>query len=448
MNVFIMGAGQVGAHLARVMAEESHGVTLIESDPKRVEDMDFHLDVRVVLGSGTSSALLKSLEIEKADLFVATSGHDEANLVAASLAKKLGAKKTVARVGQYTYFQEALELAASFHVDRILSPQELTARQAITYLEHPGMVMLDNFAGGLIQAFSFHLDEASPLRGPIARLKLPEHTLVGLIRRGAETIIPRGDDSLEPGDQVTFIGKAHKGQVFEELVNKKLDRLHTVTIAGASSVGLFIAQKLGKYRFTVKLVERDRERCEEAARLLEHAEVIHSDVTSIDAMKEERLDASSVFISATDKDDRNILSALLAKELGVPHCLAVVRQPDFSVLISRLGVNHALIPRVIFAANLLEMTRELGNAESRTALEEEQAEILEFVAREGHPAIERPLMAAGFPRGSLVAAIARRGKVFIAGGADRIEPKDRVIIIAKRSVAADVHRLFARPVSS
>ncbi len=447
MNVFIMGAGQVGAHLARVMAEEGHGVTLIESDPRRVEDVDFHLDVRVVAGSGTSSTLLKELEIANADLFVATSGHDEANLVAASLAKKLGAKKTVARVGQYAYFQEALELAASFHVDRILSPQELTARQAITYLEHPGMVMLDNFAGGLIQAFSFHLDEASHLRGPIAGLKLPEHTLVGLVRRGAETIIPRGDDSLEPGDQVTFIGKAHKGQVFEELVNKKLDRLHTVTIAGASSVGLFIAQKLGKYRFTVKLVERDRERCEEAARLLERAEVIHSDVTSIDAMKEERLDASSVFISATDKDDRNILSALLAKELGVPHCLAVVRQPDFSVLISRLGVNHALIPRVIFAAHLLEMTRELGNAESRTALEEEQAEILEFIAREGHPATERPLASAGFPRGSLVAAIARKGKVFIAGGADRIEPKDRVIVIAKRSVAADVHRMFARPVS-
>jgi len=441
MNVFIMGAGQVGAHLAKVMAEEGHGVTLIESDPRRVEDVDFHLDVRVVAGSGTSSGLLRELDIGSADLFVATSGHDEANLVAASLAKKLGAKKTVARVGQYTYFHEALELAGAFHVDHILSPQELTARQAIAYLEHPGLVMLDDFAGGLIQAFSFHLDEASPLRGPIARLKLPEHTLVGLIRRGAETIIPRGDDALEPGDQVTFIGKAHKGQIFEELVKKKLDRLHTVTIAGASSVGLFIAQKLGRYRFTVKLVERDRERCEEAARLLEHTEVIHSDVTSLDAMKEERLDASSVFIAATDKDDRNILAALLAKELGVPHCLAVVRQPDFSVLISRLGVNHALIPRVIFATHLLELTKAQG-CQSRTVLEEEQAEILEFIAREGQPATGQPLASAGFPRGSLVAAIARRGKVFIAGGADRIEPKDRVVIIAKKSVAADVVRMF------
>jgi len=442
MNIFIMGAGQVGTHLAHFLTEEGHDITLIELDPDRVKEIDDQLDVRLVTGSGTSSILLRELQIEAADLFVATSGHDEANLVAASLAKKLGAKKTVARINQHAYYQDAMELATAFHVDRILSPQELTARQAVSFLEHPGIVTLDDFAGGLVHAFSFQMDESQWLDAPISKLALPEHTLVGLINRGDESLIPRGDDQLRRGDFVTFIGKSHKVQAFEDLLKKKVARPHTVTIAGASSVGLFIAQKLEKHRFTVILVERDITRCEEASRLLARAEVINADATSMDALKRDRLDTSSVFIAATDKDDRNILAALLAKELGIPHCMAVVRQPDFSVLTSRLGVDHTLIPRVIFGAHILDMTLS-QECLARSVLKREQAEILEFVVREGARVSGQMLSSAGFPRGSLMAAIVRKDKVFIPIGKDVIMPRDRVVMIAKKLMVPEVIRMFA-----
>ncbi len=442
MNIFIMGAGQVGSHLARILNDEGHDVTVIEIDPERVQEIDDQLDVRVVTGSGTSSILLRELQVETADIFVATSGHDEANLVAASLAKKLGARKTVARINQHAYYQDAMELATAFHVDRILSPQELTARQVVSLLEHPGIVTLDDFAGGLVHAFSFQMDDSPWLDTPISRLQLPEHTLIGLINREGESIIPRGDDQIRKGDFVTFIGKSHKVQAFEDLLKKKMTRQHAVTIAGASSVGLFIAQKLEKHRFTVILVEKDIARCEEASRLLLKAEVINADATSMDALKRERLETSYVFIAATDKDDRNILAALLAKELGIPHCMAVVRQPDFTVLTSRLGVDHTLIPRVIFGSHILDMTVS-AECLARSVLKKELAEIMEFVVRDGSRVCGQMLSAAGFPRGALMAAIVRSNKVFIPIGKDIILPRDRVVMIAKKSMVPEVIRMFA-----
>ncbi len=441
MNIFIMGAGQVGTHLARILTEEGHDVTVVEINPEKVRNLDFALDVRVVEGSGTSSVLLRELGVDRCDLFVSTSGHDEANLVAASLAKKLGARKTVARIGQHSYYDDALELASAFHVDRILSPQELTARQAVSYLEHPGLVTLDDFAGGLVHAFSFQIDESPWLDKPISQIQLPEHTLIGLIMRGNDTIIPRGDDQIRRGDLVTFVGKSHKILAFEDLLKKKLARPNTVTIAGASSVGLFIAQKLEKHRFSVKLVERDIGRCEEASRLLARTEVINSDATSMESLKADGLLNSSVFIAATDKDDRNILAALLGKELGIAHCLAVVRQPDFTVLTGRLGVDHTLIPRAIFSAHILDMTLS-PECLARSVLEKEQAEIMEFVVRDGARISGQLLATAGFPRGSLMAAIVRQNKVFIHTGKDSILPRDRVVMIARSAVVQDVLRMF------
>jgi len=178
--------------------------------------------------------------------------------------------------------------------------------------------------------------------------------------------------------------------------------------------------------------------------MLLKAEVINADATSMDALKRDRLETSSVFIAATDKDDRNILAALLAKELGTPHCMAVVRQPDFSMLTSRLGVDHTLIPRVIFGSHILDMTLS-AECLARSVLHKEQAEIIEFVVRDGARVSGQMLSAAGFPRGSLMAAIVRANKVFIPTGKDVLMPRDRVVMIAKRSTVPDVIRMFATP---
>ncbi len=442
MNVFIVGAGQIGTHLAQVLAAENHDVTVIESNPERVEEVDFALDVRVVSGSGTSTTLLRELQVDQAGLFVAATGTDEVNLVAAALAKKLGVRRTVARVGSQGYHTEALELASAFRIDHVISAQELTARMAVSYLDHPGFFVMDDFAGGRVHAFSFQIDSGPLLDTPLSGISIPEHTLIGLIRRNQETIIPRGKDVIQKGDVVTFIGKSHKIQIMEDQLKKKLGKNATVTIAGASSLGLFIAQKLEHYRYNVKLIENNRDRCEAAALILRKAEVIHSDATSLDLLREERIDTSSVFIAATDKDDRNILMALLARELGIPHCLPVVRQPDFAILTSHLGLNQTLTPRVIFSSRILKMTLS-PEILSRKTLEEEQAEILEFLVRDDAKVVDRIISEIEWPPGSLVAAIVRKNKVFVAQGPDPVRARDQVVMIAKKNVVQDVIRLFS-----
>jgi trk system potassium uptake protein TrkA len=211
---------------------------------------------------------------------------------------------------------------------------------------------------------------------------------------------------------------------------------------GAGSTGLFIAQKLERLHMSVKLVDRNRKRCEEVAKVLEKTQVICRDPTTIDAMKEERIDSSQVFIAATGEDDRNILAAVLAKEAGVERALAVVEQPDFAPLVHKLGVDHALIPRAIFSQRILGMTLQ-REVVSRTVLEDEQAEIVEFVVRKGAAVTDLALKDIHFPRGSLVAAIVRGQKVIVPSGLDVISSKDHVVVIATEQVVQDVMKLFS-----
>jgi len=444
MQVVIMGGGQVGEHLARVLSQHGLDVVLIEQDEERARVLEEILDVQVVAGSGVSVQLLRQYEIANADLFVSATGNDEANLVGASLAKKLGAQKTIARIGSVDYFKDAVELAGAFHVDQILSPQELTASHATEYLRSPGSVSMDVFLDGQVYARTYTLDGGSPLVGRAltnTRGILPEHVLVALVRRDGESIIPRGDDVLRENDVVTFIGKSQKFEKLEKLVTARPSVRGTVTIAGASSVGVFLAQKLlngGMYN--VRILERNSERASEVSDIL-NREVLVLDATSQDALREANLDASAAFVAATDADDRNILAALIAKEFGVPLRLAVVRQQDLSRITRQLDINHILVPREIFAERVLESIRS-RECIFRRVLENDHAEILEFKVRENSAVANAVIHMAGFPRQSLVAAIHSKTKTFIANGQDIIYPGDRVVVLAQRDVVSDVIDLF------
>ncbi len=444
MRIVIMGGGQVGEQLARVLTQDTLDVVLIEQDEDRARTLEDILDIQVVTGSGVSVQLLRRCGIAETDLFISASGNDEANLVGASLAKKLGAKKAIARIGSVEYFKDAVELAGAFHVDQILSPQELTASYAMEYLKSPGSVSLDVFLDGQVYARTYTIGSDSPLVDKAlvdTKGILPEHVLVALIRRESQSIIPGGGDVLRENDVVTFIGKSQKFEKLEKMVSAKAAIKGTVTIAGASSVGVFLAQKLingGVYN--VRLLERNEARAREVSEIL-NREVLVLDATSQDALAEAHLEASAAFVAATDTDDRNILAALIAREFGVPLRLAVVRQQDLSRITRQLDINHILVPREIFADRVLETIRS-KECLFRRVLESDQAEILEFKVKENSAVANTVIHLAGFPRQSLVAAIHNRTKTFIANGQDIIRPGDRVVVLAKREVVPDVIDLF------
>lgn len=444
MRVLIMGGGQVGEQLARVLTQDTLDVVLIEQNEERARILEDRIDAQIVMGSGISVQLLRQCAIADADLFVSATGNDEANLVAASLAKKLGAKKSIARIGSVDYFRDAVELASAFHVDQILSPQEVTASYALEYLRGHGSVSMEAFLDGQIYARTYAIDADSPLVGKKigdTRTILPEHVLVGLVRRDGESIIPRGDDVLLENDMVTFIGKAQKFEKLEKLVAIKLPVRGTVTIAGASSVGVFLVQKLiNSGTYNVRLLELSSERAREVSELL-NQEVLVLDATSQDALSEAHLETSAAFVAATDADDRNILAALIAKEFGVKQRLAVVRQQDLSRITRQLDINHILVPREIFADRILETIRS-RECMLRRVLEDERAEILEFKVRENSIVAGTVIRMIPFPRQSLVTAIQSKGKTFIANGDDRILPGDRVAVLARREVVPDVIELF------
>jgi trk system potassium uptake protein TrkA len=446
MYVVLVGGGEVGYALTRALAQ-SHDVVVIDQDPSVAERFSA-LDVDFVPGSGTSAAVLQRARMDQCDLLVACTGLDEVNIVACTIANRLGSPKTICFVSRDDFLRgdgDAESLHEHFGIDRVLWPEAQLAADIERIIAAPGAIDAESFAEGRIRLLEYRLEPGSALlRGPVSALNLPRGSLFVALKRGETIAIPRGGTHLQAGDKIIIMGTPEAmAEVQARVLGQRADRAgraRSVTIIGGGDVGFRLALRLDAMPgLELRVIERDVQRGALLAARLKRALVLNGDGTDLELLEQEEIGRSDVLVSVIDNDERNLLASLLGRQLGVQQIITRVGKPANLRLFERVGIDVALSAKGAAVASVLHQI-EGGSANLLAVLEEGQAKILEIeVPATFTPVLVRDMVA---PPESIVGAVLRGPLAIVPRGDDRIEPGDHLLVFATAASADSVRDYF------
>jgi trk system potassium uptake protein len=445
MKIIIIGAGEVGFHLAQKLSEEGKNVVVIEKDPLRVKRIDEELDVQSFPGSGTSPKLLKEAGIREADMLVAATDSDEVNLIACLLAKNLNPYiLKIARVRNREYLREkSLFGKDMLGVDQVINPESLMVESIVKLMEVPEADEIIDFVGGKIKLIGVTIPSTSPFAN--RRLMDVETKgngiLVGAVARGDEVLIPRGTDKLKAGDLVYLVVKPDHMRKTFEIFGIEEKPIKRVVIVGADQAGGSLAAALDKMKINTKIIEKDADRCARLAESLDKVIVIHGDGTDKDLLIEENIADVDVLVSITGDEERNILISLLAKGLGAKRTITRIGKLNYIPIVSAIGVSTLVSPRLCAIRAILQHIRK-GKIISVAPLKGEHAEAIEAEALETSDIVNTPLSNIKFPPGVIVGAIVRGEEIIIPKGDSIVMPHDRLLIFSVRDSLSRLEKLL------
>jgi trk system potassium uptake protein TrkA len=445
MDVVIVGAGEVGYHLADILSREEHRVTVIEYDNEQAQRLQESLDVQVVFGDSTRASVLTQVGVTKADLLVAVTNDDHANMLTCALAKRLGAKRVILRLRDldamagFRYFYKQ-----TLGFDLVLSTDELAAEEILGTVRQHRALEVESFADGRVQLRRLRLREAGDLTADtLAGLKLPQGLLIVAVARKDQFFVPSGEDRLEVDDQVYLIGRGPDLDQFELLAGApKLGR-RSVIIMGGGGVGAQIARRLDRTPgVSVRVIERSAVRAREIAPGFSRSVmVLVGDATDLDLLMEERIGEANVFVATTKDDERNIVACQLARSLGVERTVAMVNKASYRQIYDLLGVDRAISPRILCANQILRFVRS-RSVSSIAVIADGRAEVLELEAHFKDGKSERRVRSLGLPRGTVLGAVVRDSEVLIPSGDSSIRDGDQVILFTLPDNVAAVEQVF------
>ncbi len=445
MKVMVVGAGKLGLKLAESLLNTNVDVTLVDTNARVIERVNDHLDVLTVNANGIELEVLKELNIETYDLLTACTGSDETNVLICSLAKKLGCKRTIARIRNPEYTKQLRFIKAEMGIDHIVNPDLATANEISRYLSRSYTVYSEDFAKGRVSMIDFNVSQVEGFVGKQLKDLGLEDLLIVAVSRDGEMIIPHGHTELLENDIVHVMGESKRiSQLSERLgLSNSKKRVKKVMIFGGGKVGLYLARQLRLANVAVTIVEQDKARCEYLAEHLDDALIIHGDGTDINLLEEEDLQSMDAFVGASGFDEQNLLMCLLAKQAGVGKTIAKISRPNYVQVIDKLGVDVALNPTNITASHILRFIRG-GRVVSVSLLLGGEAEVTELIVGDNPAVIGKSLAELGLPKGIIIGAIVHGGQVIIPNGSTVINPLDRLIIfcLTKDVEALDV---FMKP---
>ncbi len=436
MNIVIVGLGEVGSHLAKVLSTEGHAVTVIDPDFHRLRRVGDSLDVQVVHGDGSRPDVLDRAQADSADLLLAVSNDDNVNMLSCLFGKRIGAKQTVLRVKDMTPFARFRTFfRKNLLFDQILSLETLAATEIVKTIRQNKAVGVENFAEGKVQLRRLRLGEDSALIGKAVKdLKIPSGMLIAAIDRAHKVIIPGGDDVCEAGDEVLVIGDPKAMQSFEKKTGIRSTSLRSVVLFGSSGIVVQVCEALQRLKVDTRVIVPVREEAERLAARLDGPVVLHGDGTDLDLLREERVGEADAYLGLSDHDEINLMSCQLATTLGVTRTVALVHKPDYVHLYEQLGVSVAISPRLLCANSILSLVRS-GSVLTIAVIEEGQAEAIELEVPSGSKLVGRKMSEAGFPRGCVVGAIVREdGAIVIPRGDTQIEALDNLVVFVLNDV--------------
>ena len=445
MNIVIAGAGAVGTHLANMLSRQEHNIMLIDTDQEKLELLESQLDIMSIVGSCTSIGALKDAEVGKCDLYIAVNPLEEQNINSAILAKKLGAKRTIARVNNSEYLEnDNAEYLRSIGIDSLIYPERLAAEEIVASLKQIGSRQMHEFSDGRLQLIGIKLwDKALILNHTLAKMAEihgANQFRVVAIKRLNKTIIPRGNETLKYGDLVFIVTKSSYIQEVFRLCGKEQFEIKNVVIVGASRIGIKAASLLEKH-YNVKIIEKDREKCILLADKLKHTLVINGDGRDLALLREEGIRNTDAFISVTKSSETNILSCLLAKKMGVKKSVAEVENIDYIDLAENIGIGTLINTKLIAASHIYRYTMNV-DVKHLKFLTFSEAEVFELQAAEGSKITRHPLQDVHFPDDATIGGVIRGEETIIAKGDVQIQAGDNVVIFALQSAVKKVIKYF------
>jgi trk system potassium uptake protein TrkA len=405
------------------------------------------MDVRGVRGNGTHAELLVEAGCEEADLFIAATHADEQNLLAASVAKGVGARRTIARVHHSAYYDgKGLDYERHFNIDHLVCPERSTAWAIARSLRNPGALAVERFARGRIEMQQLPVSPAARAAGSsLADLPLPSSVRIAVVERGGHAFLPEADTVIQEGDVVTLVGEVKVFENARKLLHTDRQRRTRVLVMGGTAQGVWLCRALRARRFSVRLFEPERQRAEELANKLDWVTVVRGDPMDADSLEEESLDQADTFVALTSDDEQNILSAARAKALSVPHSIAVVQRATYLKLIETVGVDRAFSPRATAVSEIQGLIA-AGPMRRLATLAAGVADVFEVrVEKEKAAAVGCALRDVAFPPSAVVAAIQRDGEVRVPGADDEIRLGDTCLIVVPANAVGELRRLFAIP---
>ncbi|MBC2717859.1 MAG: Trk system potassium transporter TrkA [Desulfobacteraceae bacterium] len=446
MKIIIVGAGQVGFHIASRLAYENKDVVVIDTDPEAISQVSEKIDVDVIVGSGSSPMILEEAGIKEAEILLAVTDSDETNLVACLMADILSSStKKLARIRKRDYdeYHHIFHDAAP-HIDTIINPEIEVVKTIERFMSVPGAVDVGEFADGRLKLIGIFMDKDARLAG--VRLsglsdKIGTRTLVAAVVREGETIIPRGDDRLYPGDLIYFISEEHGLEKILKAFNKHVKPINRAMIVGGGRIGLRLAKLLESQSIYTKLIERSPERCSEIVEQMNKVLVVHGDGSDQSLLNEENIQDMDVVVTLTDDEETNILVSLLAKKMGARKTITKLSKFGYFSLMSTIGLEQVVSPRLSAINTILQHIRR-GKVLSARTMTDEQAEVLEAIALETSDIVGKPLKRTGIPKGALVIGIIRDDEIEIPSGNSVIKPNDRIIIFARRQVISKIEKIL------
>jgi len=445
LKIIIIGAGDIGYNLAKMLSYENHDIVLIEKDYDRYIHAVETLDAQVLHGSGTSFRVLEEAGIQKADLVVAITDSDEVNLLVAIAAKEYGVQRTVARVKNREFLRTDAPInAQKFKIDLIIHPESVAAHGAVRLLKQAAATDVIEFAKGKIIVMGIQLDRDNPiLNTPLSEVskKYPDFIFrVIAIHRKDTTKIPRGNDVLINNDRI-FVAVARENvQDVVRITGKENVKIENVMILGGGQTGYIIAHELEK-EYNVKIIESDVEKSYDLAEKLKRALVIKGDGLDLDLMAMEGIVDMDAFIAVTGDDETNIVSCLMAKHLKVPRIIALINRTDYWSIIPTIGINAYISKQLLTVNSILKFIRR-GSVVDVASIPGIAAEVIELIPKKGSKVTRNTLREIDFPDGAIVGAVMRDDQVFIPVGDTQLKAGDKVVVCSMPGAIHEVEEFF------
>jgi len=447
MKVLIIGAGTVGFNIAASLASEGHEVTVIENDDDKHRMLQERLNVLSVLGNGASTEVLEAAAIGSQDIFISVTNSDEVNLISCLMASKYKVPTIIARLKSPEYNTHQAKIRKEeLGIDRIINPDEVVARDIRNIVTRlPGAVDVVEFVEGRVLFLGYRITSETPVCGmalkELGKKRGTDRLVITGITRDGTTLIPRGETRLQPGDLLYFIVAARSLPSIQPLFLLKARKERNIFINGGTRLGEAIASKLENH-YRVKLLESNVERCTALESHLNRTLIIQTDGTDMEHLKEEGIENCDVYVAVTENDELNILTSLLAKDLGASRVITLVNKPSYIAMVTSLGIDRCVSSRVAAANAIISYVRR-GDILTMAKVEGNDSEVIEFKLKDSLGILGKPLRTLQFPEGAIVGAIFRHGEAEIAGGDSVLLARDRVVVFALPHAVPAVERLFS-----
>ena len=439
MKIIIFGATEVGCLLATEFFED-HDITIIDKEENRTDEFD-KLDISFVQGNATDTNVFKQADIRNADVFIACTGIDEANIVACLAAKKVGGVRTICFVSKGEY-KNTLNTSdyCDFFIDYIIWPEELLTQDIFRIVTVAHALDVENFADGKARLLEYKVQPGlSIINQKLKDIGFTKDTIIVGLTRDSKLFIPNGDTEILEGDKLIFMGTPHSLDILAGTFFHEKDQVKTAAIIGGGNVGAMLAKSLDDLKIKTKIIEKDYERCQFLAQTLERTLVIHGDGTNLKILDEEDIGSSDIVISVTNNDERNLLCSLLCKQLGVKRVIARVAKVLNIPLFEKVGIDIAISPKNS-AINEVKSDLEENDVDILATVEQGQGEVLEICVREEFN--DKMIMELKLPARAIIGAIHRKNFVIIPKGDTKIRTGDVLITFTMAENADTIKEFF------